>query len=131
MHAKYLWCTDGWAANAAAARVKRRDGCFQPCPGHDARQVTAHRIPSQAPDGKTVVLAVLALDGWTERWRLDTTGQVLVACEFEAGGRAQRRFEVYGDHWDQPVRWAGELGLLGAFQRAADPAWRSASTIAR
>ena len=31
------------------------------------------------------LLAVLALDGWTERWRLDTTGQVLVACEFEAG----------------------------------------------
>lgn len=113
-----------------------------------------------APDGQTVVLAVQALDGWTELWRLDPGGQVqvlppageapglgavewagwsqaaggqqvLVAREFDAGGRAQRRFEVYGDRWDQPVRWAGEPGLLGAFQRAADPAWRSASTIAR
>jgi len=106
------------------------------------------------------VLAVQVLDGWTELWRLDAGGQaqvlppaadapglgavewagwsqgpaglqVLVARESEAGGRIQRRFEVYGDRWDQPLRWAGDPGILAAFQRGADPAWRSMSTIAR
>lgn len=113
-----------------------------------------------APDGSAVVLSVQPLDGWTELWRLDPAGavtvlppaaeapglgavewagwssgpaglQVLVAREAEAGGRSLRRFEVYGAEWVQPTRWAGEPGVLAAFQRSADPVWRSGSLIAR
>ena len=138
-----------WAADAAAGTARR-------C-SHGQIHLASAR---PAPDGMTVVLSVQVLDGWTELWRLDAAGQaqvlppaaeapglgavewagwsqgpaglqVLVARESEAGGRIQRRFEIYGDRWDQPVRWAGEPGILAAFQRGADPGWRSMSTIAR
>ena len=138
-----------WAADAAAGTARR-------C-SHGQIHLASAR---PAPDGMTVVLSVQVLDGWTELWRLDAAGQaqvlppaaeapglgavewagwsqgpaglqVLVARESEAGGRIQRRFEVYGDRWDQPLRWAGEPGILAAFQRGADPGWRSMSTIAR
>lgn len=138
-----------WAADAAGGTARR------------CSHGQVHLASAQAsPDGMTVVLAVQALEGWTELWRLDPAGQVqvlppaaeapglgavewagwsrgaaglqvLVARESEAGGRIQRRFEVYGDRWDQPARWAGDPALLAAFQRGADPAWRSTSTIAR
>ena len=113
-----------------------------------------------APDGRSVVVSVQVLDGWTELWRLDRQGevrvlppalqtpglgavewagwargpsglQVLVAREAEAGGRILRRFEVYGDDWDAPVRWAGDFSVLGAFQRSADAGWRGSSPLAR
>lgn len=113
-----------------------------------------------APDGTAVALAVQPLDGWTELWRLDEAGQVqvlppageapgigavewagwsaspggaqvLVAREAEAGGRSIRRFEVYGTLGTEPLRWAGEPGVLGAFQRSADAGWRSVSTLVR
>lgn len=113
-----------------------------------------------APDGSAVALAVQALDGWTELWRLDTAGrlqvlppssdapglgavewagwtaaregaQVLVAREADAGGRSLRRFEVYGPDLAQPLRWAGDPAQLGAFQRGADLAWRSGSPLVR
>jgi hypothetical protein len=115
---------------------------------------------SLAPDGSALALQVQPLDGWTELWRLDAAGrlqvlppasdapglgaveaagwlpardgaQLLVAREAEAGGRSLRRFEVYAADLAQPLRWAGDPALLGAFQRAADPGWRGLSTLAR
>lgn len=119
-----------------------------------------------APDGRSAVLSVQVLDGWTELWRIDLQGevsvlppmletpglgavewagwakgpsgssglsgpQVLVARETQAAGRTLRRFEVYGDGWDTPTRWAGDASVLGAFQRSADAAWRRSSPLAR
>jgi hypothetical protein len=113
-----------------------------------------------APDGGVVALNVQPLDGWTELWRLDVAGhlevlppssespglgavewagwvaskdgaQMLVAREADAGGRTVRRFEVYSSDLLKPSRWAGEPGVLAAFQRSADAGWRSTSTIAR
>lgn len=113
-----------------------------------------------APDGMAVALSVQPLDGWTELWRLGDAGrvqvlppaaeapglgsvewagwsltqggvQILVAREAGAGGRSLRRFEVYGPELSQPLRWAGEPGVLAAFQRSADPGWKGTSTIAR
>lgn len=113
-----------------------------------------------APDGSVVALNVQPLDGWTELWRLDADGhlevlppssetpglgavewagwsaskngaQMLVAREADAGGRTLRRFEVYTSDLMRPTRWAGEPGVLAAFQRSADAGWRSTSTIAR
>jgi hypothetical protein len=124
---------------------------------HGAVHLASARL---APDARTVVLAVQPLDGWTELWRLDANGawqvlppssespglgavewagwatsregaQVLVAREADAGGRVLRRFEVYGPELTQPLRWAADPTSLGSFQRGADGAWRSASTIAR
>lgn len=113
-----------------------------------------------APSGNSVVLNVQPLGGWTELWRLDATGlvdvlppsaespglgavewagwaagkdgnQMLVAREADAGGRSLRRFEIYSSDLMVPTRWAGEPGLLAAFQRSADAGWRGTSTIAR
>lgn len=114
-----------------------------------------------APDGSALALAVQPLDGWTELWRLDAAGQVqvlppsaeapglgavewagwapgkdgvqlLVAREADAGGRLVRRFEVLGaDVTQPPLRWAGDPGVLAAFQRSADPAWRAGSPLLR
>lgn len=140
-----------WAGAAAAGGTARR------C-SHGLIHLASARA---TPDGQTVVLSVQPLDGWTELWRLDAAGgvealppaaqapglgavewagwwstgaggtQMLVAREAEAGGRVLRRFEVYGTDWTQPLRWAGDADLLGAFQRGADAAWRAGSTLAR
>lgn len=110
-----------------------------------------------SPGGRAMLVAVQPLDGWTELWRVAADGsvqvlppsaevpglgvaelagfqggQVLVAREAEAGGKVLRRFEVYGADIDTaPQRWSGEAGLLGAFQRGADAAWRAGSPLAR
>jgi len=109
-----------------------------------------------APDGRSLVLAVQPLDGWTELWRLQADGglqvlppsaqtpglgvaefagfvgpQLLVAREAVAEGKTLRRFEVYGAELLQPQRWAGEYSLLGAFQRGVDAGWKAGSPLAR
>ncbi|WP_374437719.1 hypothetical protein [Inhella sp.] len=109
-----------------------------------------------APDGRSLVLAVQPLDGWTELWRLQADGglqvlppssaapglgvaefagfigpQLLVAREAIAEGKSLRRFEVYGPELLQPQRWAGEYALLGAFQRGVDAGWKAGSPLAR
>lgn len=109
------------------------------------------------PGGRSLMLAVQPLDGWTELWRVAADGsvqvlppsteapglgaaelagfqggQILVAREAEAGGKVLRRFEVYGPELDgSPQRWSGEAGLLGAFQRGTDAAWKAGSPLAR
>ncbi|MEO3690450.1 hypothetical protein [Roseateles paludis] len=110
-----------------------------------------------SPGGRAMLVAVQPLDGWTELWRIAQDGsvqvlppsaevpglgvaelagfqggQILVAREAEAGGKLLRRFEVYGPELDgTPQRWSGEAGLLGAFQRGADAAWKAGSPLAR
>lgn len=110
-----------------------------------------------SPGGRSLMLAVQPLDGWTELWRVAADGsvqvlppsteapglgvaelagfqggQTLVAREAEAGGKLLRRFEVYRADIDvAPQRWSGEAGLLGAFQRGSDAAWKGGSPLAR
>ncbi len=113
-----------------------------------------------SPDGRSLVLAVQPLDGWTELWRLGRDGtvqvlppsaavpglglaefagwapakegaQLLVAREAAAEGKVLRRFEVYGADFVQPLRWATEPGPLVAFQRSTDAAWKAGSPLAR
>jgi hypothetical protein len=55
----------------------------------------------------------------------------LRAGEAAAEGKVLRRFEVYGNDFVQPQRWATEPTPLAAFQRSADAAWKAGSPLAR
>ncbi len=121
---------------------------------HGAIHLASTRL---SPDGRSLMLAVQPLDGWTELWRLGADGslqvlppsasgpglgvaefagfvgpQLLVAREaISPEGKTLRRFEVYGPELLQPQRWAGEFTLLGAFQRGVDAGWKAGSPLAR
>lgn len=133
--------------------------------GHEALRRCSHGLVHTgsarlSPDGRSLVLAVQPLDGWTELWRLDLAAdggiqlqvlppsaespglgatefagwagsQMLVVREADAGGKVLRRFEVYAADLGQPLRWGADPALLGAFQRSADAAWRAGSPLAR
>jgi hypothetical protein len=113
------------------------------------------------PDGQALLLAVQALDGWTELWRLGADGSlqvlppaaampggaaigvaewagmdrglVLIAREAVVDGKPLRRFEVLPANslHAQPLRWAGEPMLLAAYQRGAAAEWKAGSPLAR
>lgn len=116
---------------------------------------------SLSRDGRALALAAQPLDGWRELWlfrqtrdgwRVDVLPpapaspglgvaefagwvpggqQMLLAREFRAEGRYRRSFELVSLATLATERQSPEPALMGAFQRWADPAWRSASPMRR